>query len=317
MVGKSPAVIMNSASEITYYTREKIDDKKWDACLAQSANGLIYGSCHYLDAMCSNWDALVLNNYEAVMPLPWRKKWTIRYLYQPAFIQQTGIFSLQPLTPSLIENFLVQARRNFAYGELNLNAISPSTWHLCRNNFILPLNKTYSDISAGYSGDLRKNLKEAKKHLLSYTENLQQEDIIGWYQEMFQGRMGFESSDYENLEILIRFLENTRQVVTRTVIHQQKMVSAAICLKDAGRLYLLISVTNETGRKVSAGHFLMDAIIKEFSGRPLVLDFEGSDQEGIAHFYKNFGAENQPYYFTGWNRLPWPFRHFKPMYRDE
>lgn len=308
---------MKRASEIRYVTREKIDEKMWNACLAQAANGLIYGNYHYLDAMCSNWDALVLNNYEAVMPLPWRKKWTLRYLYQPAFIQQTGIFSVQPLSPSLIENFLEQARRHFAYGELNLNAIAPSTWHHCRNNFILPLNQTYSDISAGYREDLRKNLREAKKHLLSYTENLGQQDIIGMYKEMYQGRMGFVASDYENLEILIRFLENSKQVVTRTVFHQQELVSGAICVKDAGRLYLLISVTNDRGRKISAGHFLIDAIIKEFSGTGLVLDFEGSDQEGIAHFYKNFGAENQPYYFTGWNRLPWLIRFFKPGYRDE
>ncbi len=42
------------------------------------------------------WDALVLDDYQAVMPLTWRSKFGIRYLYQPAFTQQTGIFSASP-----------------------------------------------------------------------------------------------------------------------------------------------------------------------------------------------------------------------------
>ena len=31
------------------------------------------------------WDALVLDDYAAVMPLTWRRKYGTRYLYQPAF----------------------------------------------------------------------------------------------------------------------------------------------------------------------------------------------------------------------------------------
>ncbi|WP_315816464.1 hypothetical protein [Paraflavitalea speifideaquila] len=56
---------------------------KWDRCIADAPNGLIYGYSFYLDKMADNWDGLVLNNYEAVMPLPWKKKWGIYYLAHP------------------------------------------------------------------------------------------------------------------------------------------------------------------------------------------------------------------------------------------
>jgi hypothetical protein len=43
----------------------------------------------------------------------------------------------------------------------------------------------------------------------------------------------------------------------------------------------------------------------------MILDFEGSDHPGIAHFYANFGGIDQPYFFYRRNRLPWPIRWLK------
>ena len=77
---------------VHYITYQQIDKSKWDNCIDTAANGLVYGYSFYLDAMAKHWDALVLDDYEAVMPLTWRKKFGIRYLYQPAFTQQLGIF---------------------------------------------------------------------------------------------------------------------------------------------------------------------------------------------------------------------------------
>ena len=63
---------MKVGQNITHITREQIDQKKWDDCIYQSSLPLLYAETIYLDQMASNWDALVLNDYEAVMPLPWK-----------------------------------------------------------------------------------------------------------------------------------------------------------------------------------------------------------------------------------------------------
>jgi hypothetical protein len=68
---------------IRYLQRDQIDTVQWDNCIGNAPNGLIYGHSFYLDRMAVNWDALVLNDYEAVMPLPWKKKWGIYYLAHP------------------------------------------------------------------------------------------------------------------------------------------------------------------------------------------------------------------------------------------
>ena len=50
-----------------------IDTTKWDDCISRSANGLIYASSRYLNAMADNWDGMIIDDYKAVMPLPWRE----------------------------------------------------------------------------------------------------------------------------------------------------------------------------------------------------------------------------------------------------
>ena len=92
--------------QIRYVKRKDIDAQKWDECISNSPNGIIYAYVFYLDCMADQWDALVYNDYEAIMPLTWRKKYGVAYLYQPFFTQQSGIFSQQPVTASIIAAFL-------------------------------------------------------------------------------------------------------------------------------------------------------------------------------------------------------------------
>src|SRR5579864_8810325 len=100
---------------IRYLKRPDIDTGRWDGCIHQAGNSLIYGYHYYLDHMAAGqWDALVLDDYEAVMPLPWRRKFGIRYLYQPAFTQQLGIFSKTPIP---VDSFLAEAKRHFRFAE--------------------------------------------------------------------------------------------------------------------------------------------------------------------------------------------------------
>ena len=83
---------MSSYFPIRDVLHKEIDFIKWDNCISNAPNGLIYGYSYYLDHMASQWDALVLNDYEAVMPLTWNRKYGIHYLYQPFLTAQLGVF---------------------------------------------------------------------------------------------------------------------------------------------------------------------------------------------------------------------------------
>src|SRR5215212_843413 len=105
---------MSSTFNIQYFTQQEIDKRKWDACIGQANNGLVYGYSYYLDHMAKHWDALVLNDYEAVMPLTWNRKYGFYYIYQPFACALLGVFG-KGVNASLLHTFLTAIPRRFKY----------------------------------------------------------------------------------------------------------------------------------------------------------------------------------------------------------
>ena len=132
---------------IKYLKHSEIDKCKWDECIAKSNNGLIYSTSVYLDNMTTEWDGLVMGNYEAVMPLPFRKKYGIYYVYPPAFSQQMGITSVKEITPEIIKTFLKNIPTKFRYVEMNFNVSNIYTFsnEKERNNYFLPLYSSFEN----------------------------------------------------------------------------------------------------------------------------------------------------------------------------
>ncbi len=60
-----------------------------------------------------------------------------------------------------------------------------------------------------------------------------------------------------------------------------------------------------------ANHTLLNEVLKEFSERDLLFDFEGSDLPGVKEFYEYFGPVNQPYFHYHFNYLPFPLNLIK------
>src|SRR5687768_4350635 len=110
---------MGEIADIHFVTREEIDVVKWNACIDKASNGLIYGYSFYLDHMAKHWEALVLNDYEAVMPLTCNSKFGIHYLYQPFLTAQLGVFGDQ-VTTDLLETFLNSIPGKFKYWDIYL-----------------------------------------------------------------------------------------------------------------------------------------------------------------------------------------------------
>lgn len=107
--------------DLRYIPHASIDFSKWDACMHDASNGLIYGYSWYLNALTQQWDALVWNDYEAVMPLTWNKKWGIHYLYQPYFCASLGLFSRNKVDADLLKIFLQHIPSKFRYIDIYLN----------------------------------------------------------------------------------------------------------------------------------------------------------------------------------------------------
>ena len=299
---------------IRYLKRQEIDIARWDACIVASANRLIYGFSFYLDHMTDGqWDALVLEDYAAIMPLTWRRKAGIRYLCQPAFTQQTGIFSAGSISPALVTAFLDQLSQYFRFAEIYLNYSNPSATAATCSNFILSLDAPYEQLSGQYTTNLVRDLQLTARTRLNYIKEYDLQTVLDGFRREYAHRLPYvREKDYRYFEELCRFLQQRQEVIIRVATDpEQQLLATALLFRDNARMYLLQPVTLPGGREARAGHFLIDNIVKEWAGTPVVLDFEGSDQPGIARFYQHFGGRDQPYFFYRNNQLPWPVRLFK------
>ena len=109
---------------ISYLPQQQIDKTKWDNCINGSSNGLIYARSYYLDITAPGWNALVLNDYEAVMPLPTRKKWIFSYLFEPPMTPILGVFGNQ-VSGTLVNAFLQAIPATIRSWDYSLNHYNP------------------------------------------------------------------------------------------------------------------------------------------------------------------------------------------------
>src|SRR5687767_4485589 len=105
---------MSESKAIRFIKRGEIDAARWDETVSKAPNGLVYVFSFYLDHMADDWDALVLGDYEAVMPLTWKKKFGIYYLAQPFLTAQLGVFG-EKVDARLVNNFLAAIPSKFKY----------------------------------------------------------------------------------------------------------------------------------------------------------------------------------------------------------
>jgi hypothetical protein len=309
--------MIEPAANIKYLLRHEIDADKWDKCIANSFNGLIYARTVYLDTMSKNWSGLIFGDYESIMPLTWNKKYGFSYLYQPAFTAQLGVFSPSPIDQELMSTFINEAKKRFRFCEIHLNYANNVKGGIPRANYVLDLNKPYDQLVMSYKKRLLENLKEADSGNLEYTSSLDFCNTVASFESEYGQKMqGTKKIDYRNFENLCHTLKQTGVIFQRIVKDiSGNILTGSIFLKDENRIYNIMSVTVREGRKKRSHFYLIDQMIREFSGQNLIFDFEGSEVPGIAEFYQKFGSLNQPYIFFRYNELPYALRFLKSANR--
>jgi hypothetical protein len=301
-------------STITILPSREIDEKKWNHCVEESTNGLIYSSTAYLNTMAENWHGLIVDDYASVMALPWKRKFGVRYAYTPPFIQQLGLIG--DMVSVNWKDVLVAVQRFISFADIHFNfsnkAIQSITEVFTKTNLVLDLSVGYLAIESGYQTDLKENIKKANTGNVVYGN----EDCkigIECYKSYYRERMPhIKENDYDIFLRLCQSLQKSDQCFARSVRNEAGDVLAiGVFLRDQKRIYNLMNTTSKKGRDKEANHLLLNSVIKEFSGRRLLFDFEGSELPGVRSFYEKFGAENQPYFHYHFNGLPWPIRLLK------
>jgi len=294
---------------IRYVINSKIDTVKWDNCIKLSFNGIVYAYSWYLDIVHENWDALIEDDYERVMPLPASKKLGVSYLLQPYFVQQLGVFSKNILTPAIVQLFIESIPKKYSLIDINLNSFNTSdinTFDITPNkNHVLDLINKYPVLSKKYSTNTSRNLKKSLKNNLSLVKGVKPENLI----QLFKDNRGkklknWKEKEYHRLHRLMYMaIRKGRGQAYGVFTEQNQLCAGAFFLRSQNRLIFLFSATSHEAKKTAAMTFLIDNVIREYAPGKLVLDFEGSNDKNLARFYRGFGAKEVEYLRLRKNKL--------------
>jgi len=330
---------------IKYLKHKEINKTRWDEAIDNAFNGIIYAKSWYLDIVSPHWDALVSDDYRAVMPLTWRKKYGVHYLYQPFFTQQLGLFAA-PLPPEggykaaqidEVKDFLNAIPKKFKFIEIQLdhqNTESANNHQLSTVNCQLStrithhlnLNQPYQNIKSGYSENLSRNIKRAEKNNLQFVDDFEADALIS----LFRSTKGASLKELSNRDyitfkkLMVAVAEHSVEIKLAPLISVErslliktgarmdgKLVAAAVFFRSNHEYIFLFSATDEKAKETGAMSSIIDRFIQQHVGENMKIDFEGSMDAGVSRFYHSFGAEEVVYLQIRINRLPLMLRWLK------
>jgi hypothetical protein len=295
---------------IRYLKHKEISKQDWDACISESVNRRVYAFSWYLDLVAPGWDALVEDDYRAVFPLTHNRKMGIRYLSQPFFTQQLGLFSRLPLTAGDIARFLDFIPDYFRFAEIQLNAANQPDVRkfsvVMKINHELSLASSHETLMNGCSQNTRRNIRKAVNLGVLTVDQVEPATLVALFRDHFGRKEGvLGARNYLVIRQLIeRCLERNEGIVRGACSAAGELCAAAFFLSDGPRIYFLFAASSPAARENGAMFMLLDSFLRDHAGRPVVLDFEGGNDPSLGRFYKSFGAAEVRYPLVTINHLP-------------
>ncbi len=293
--------------KIEFKKRKEIEVEKWDRLIAESLAETIYPYSWYLDLVAENWSALVVDDYRFVMPVVWKKKAGMKYIYQPFYTQQLGVFSREYVDPELIRKLLRILYKKFRFAGINFNSknlIGEEAPFIVddKSNYVLTLDRDYDTHSSLYSSNARRNIKKSME-LSEYIErNLPVGELVRLKRENDVIQRSEEEYGWM-LDLFETILQREAGKIY-AIRHGSDVNAAAFFAFSKSRAIYLLSASSQVGKEERGMFRIVDAFIRDFAGSGLIMDFEGSNIPSVARFFGGFGAQAEIYQGVSFSRLP-------------
>ena len=295
--------------QIQLLKRSEIDEEKWNLLVEKHGNGFPYAFSWYLDIVAlKQWSALVADNYKAILPFCWNRKFGIPQIYHPSFTQQLGIISGQAISQEDFLIFLNGLPKKYWRIQMTFNFKNQFDHHNFRKraNYCLSLSYPFEKIEENFAKNLNREINRAKKLGLKIGKPLSLNEHLNHFQkQMAIKKVKISAQRMEILQQLLKTCLEKKKGLIKTVYGQNGEVLASTFLLDSPtRIINLILWSNLKGKQQFASHFLLSEIMLANANQDKVFDFEGSNIQTIAFFNRKFGAVDVPYLLFEKERFP-------------
>ncbi|MGB3184079.1 MAG: GNAT family N-acetyltransferase [Cyclobacteriaceae bacterium] len=285
-------------------------------CLRRCPYALPYACSWWLDIVSPGWYGLVERSgdeYQAVFPIPVKKKFGMHLVRQPLFGHQMGLFRADKEAPDPEEiRYLTDVTcRHFRYvdslalyGTAELDLPCPSRQ---QTNYLLDLCQPYESIVAGYAGNRRREITQAGKAGIEVRECYDPGQMLQVFQQYIApGIYGIDGSEYEMFRALFQKWQAMGCVTVYESVQDGEWLAGAAILRWGHRLIYIFNASTPEGKAVDALSFLIDRVIHKHaaSETPLFFDFEAPASDSVLDYYRRFGGNRELYQKVSQNRLP-------------
>ncbi len=285
-------------SMIKYLHRGQIDNEHWNRVIASSGFETVYAQSWYLDSCAENWGAFILQDYEFVMPVAFRLKFGFKYIYQPRFCQQLGVYSENLVDGKVLRLFLDALNEKFKFGDYAFNEGNllgeQQGFEVTDNtNYTLQMSSPYEELTQAYTSNCKRNVRKAHHSDLEFSEDISIRELV-----LLKKQYDHIKQPDEHYRLLINMFSEMQEagnVKAYGVKQGSDLHAGAIFAFGNKRVHYLLSVSTEEGKKNSGMFYVIDKVLQLNSGKGLYLDFEGSNISSVARFFSGFGAQPQYY----------------------
>jgi len=250
------------------------------------------------------------------MPLTWRKKHGVKYLFQPFMVQHLGPYSPTP-APDRAMRFLQAIPSQFRYADINVlgqDLGELAHWRTeQRTNHVLQLDASVEVLRAGYGNNHRRSIRKALQATVSIDRQAKGRSVLKLIEGSPQfARWKVDAAGRAIMHALVQATEATGMGLGRMAFYKGEPVAAGWFVHGPGSIIFLKGLATEHGRELCAMHLLIDDVVREFASSGVVLDLAGGNDPQLARFYSGFGANPVLYLRALMNRLPPLIRLMKP-----
>ena len=285
---------------IRFQKHSEIDPEKWNQTIRKSLFSTVFAEFEMLNLLTApdSWNALVSQDYEAVMPLPTRKKGVLKYVYSPFFLPQMGIFSEHEITGEETDAFFKEISRHYVLADVLLNEKNgiqktDNTTHFVSH--ITSLQPSYNELYSQFHENTKRNIKVGGKMRCRITVG---EESVADIITLFRANRGqgsnvhFQEEDYARLSQLADYLlKNNLLEVYGVRTNDNQLAAGALFVKDGHRRWFWFSGRDNQLSECKPMFLLLDAYIRDHASSDLLLDFNGSTNENVARLYQGFGGK--------------------------
>lgn len=290
-----------------------IDPLLWDRCVAADPAAKVYNYYEYLEVFARSWKGAVYGDYAACFPLPGFRNGTLPWLMKPAATQQLQLAVGEGINPGpeLIAGLRELILQHYKVIQLAVSPpveLGPVT--KIRTNYCLDLSPEYDRLRSGFTKSGLRNIRKAETAGLRLEETGDIDTVIELYQAAYGALAQLKDYVYEAFRKLATG-QQYRHFRARTYVVKDDtgaVVFAALLLEDHKALYYVLGAPTEKGRSLRATYYFIGELIRQYAGRVMKLDFEGSDIKNVADFYLSFGPQEEKYHLYRLNRYPQPVK---------